>query len=145
MPNKDVNTIKAANVFTRKVVLAVVAFVLYSAAGTASPVQQAANVALTGETYHNYRLDIMRRIYSRIIYPTRAIARNQQGTVVIRLALDQRGKLLDLNLQEASNHKLLNEAAMYAVKVSAPYHQIPIKLSNNSLEITVPINFRIPK
>jgi protein TonB len=107
--------------------------------------QQAAGLSSSTESFKEYRMSIMRSIYTRVVYPKRAIARNQQGVVVLKLALDKSGNLLSLNLEKASDYKMLNDAALRAVKVSAPYRQAPFKLSSSALEVSIPINFRIPE
>lgn len=107
--------------------------------------QQAVSLSSSADHFREYRSSIMRRVYTRVIYPSRAIARNQQGLVVVKLAVDKRGNLLDLDLAQASDYKLLNDAAMRAVKISAPYAKAPLNISSNTLEIKIPINFRIPE
>lgn len=50
------------------------------------------------------------------VYPQRAIRFGQEGTVLVRAQLSERGDVIDVELREGSGHSLLDKAALKAVR-----------------------------
>jgi len=57
------------------------------------------------------------------VYPSRALKRGIQGTVVLAVTLTTNGHVASVNVHKASGSNMLDEAAMDAVKqwLFAPY------------------------
>lgn len=91
-----------------------------------------------------YRSNVMKLIYSRVVYPGRAIDRNQEGTVQLTVRLKKDGELIEASLAEESEYSLLNRAALKAVKDAAPFPTAPEKLAEEELVLDIPIRFQIP-
>ncbi len=91
-----------------------------------------------------YRSNVMKIIYSRVVYPGRAIDRNQEGTVLLKVLLKKDGELIEASLQQESEFALLNRAALKAVEDAAPFPAAPAKLENEELQLDIPIRFQIP-
>jgi TonB family protein len=73
------------------------------------------NVAET-LTQRHYAPLVVGQIYKSLTYPSRAIDNNQQGTVRIGLAVHRSGELLSVTATQKSDYRLLNQAALKAVK-----------------------------
>lgn len=91
-----------------------------------------------------YRSNVMKLIYSRVVYPGRAIDRNQEGTVQLTVRLKKDGELIEASLAEESEYSLLNRAALKAVSDAAPFPAAPEKLAEEELVLDIPIRFQIP-
>ncbi|MFK7733082.1 MAG: TonB family protein [Pseudomonadales bacterium] len=91
-----------------------------------------------------YRSNVMKLIYSRVVYPGRAIDRVQEGTVQLKVRLEKNGNLIEASLAQESKYSLLNKAALRAVQDAAPFPAAPEKLADEELELVIPIRFQIP-
>lgn len=92
-----------------------------------------------------YRANMLRLTYRYVIYPSRAINLNQEGTVLLNVTVNRKGKVLKIDHEEQSKYVSLNKAAAKAVKKATPYPAIPKQLPGDKFEFKVPIRFRIPK
>ena len=92
-----------------------------------------------------YKSNLLKRVYSYVIYPARAIDRNQEGTVVLKVTVNRKGKVLNIKNDEPSRYRLLNSAATKAVKKASPFPTAPRKLQGSTFDIEFPIVFRLPQ
>jgi TonB family protein len=83
------------------------------------------------------------QIYKSISYPNRAAENNQQGTVRIAVIINRSGELLDTVTTQESKYRLLNQAALKAVKKAAPFPELPAEIKSDSFELNLPITFRL--
>lgn len=74
-------------------------------------------------------------IYNVWNYPAAAAERQQQGTCLLRITVDRRGNVLDVQLLESSGHRSLDEEAMRAVRQGASYGPLPRAYPNEDLKI----------
>ncbi len=74
-------------------------------------------------------------IYNVWNYPSAAAQRNQQGTCLLRITIDRRGNVSDVQLLESSGHRLLDEEAMTAVRQGATYGPLPRAYPHDDLKI----------
>ncbi len=86
---------------------------------------------------------VVGQIYKSIAYPNRAAEKNQQGTVRIGLVVDRSGELLSVVATQESEYRLLNQAALKAVKKAAPFPALPEGIKADSFELNLPITFRL--
>lgn len=61
-------------------------------------------------------------------YPDQARRRQLSGTLILDVAINSDGELLNIDLRQSSGHKLLDDAAQRIVKLAAPYSPFPAKL-----------------
>ncbi len=92
-----------------------------------------------------YKSNLLKRIYGFVIYPERAIDRNQEGTVVLKVTVNRKGRVLNIKNDEPSRYRLLNSAAMRAIKKASPFPSAPKKLKGDRFDLEFPIVFRIPR
>ncbi len=109
-------------------------------AKTASDLQR---VRLNG-ILNVYRANMLRLTYRHVVYPSRSLNLNQEGTVVLKVTVNRKGKVMDIKQEERSQYVALNKAAEKAVKKANPYPAIPKQLTGNKFEFKIPIKFRIP-
>ena len=86
---------------------------------------------------------VVAQIYKSISYPNRAAEKNQQGTVRIAVIIDRSGELVDTVTTQESKYRLLNQAALKAVKKAAPFPELPAEIKADSFELNLPITFRL--
>ena len=89
-----------------------------------------------------YRSKILATTYKKIVYPSKAIDKNQQGKVIIKVTINRDGKVQSVVLKEKSKFKLLNQAANKAV-AKAHYPNVPAELEGNEFEFLLPIQFSL--
>jgi len=89
-----------------------------------------------------YRSTILTSTYKKIVYPSSAIDKNQQGKVVLKVIVDRSGKVQSIDLKEKSKFKLLNKAANRAV-TKAHFPSVPSELEGDEFEFLLPIKFSL--
>lgn len=90
-----------------------------------------------------YRSNILTLTYQNLIYPNSAIDRGQEGKILMKLTLDRRGKVRNMEYDQKSRHRTLNKAAARAVEQASPYPEPPRKLKGKEIVVTVPIVFSL--
>lgn len=86
---------------------------------------------------------VVQKIYKKISYPSRAINRGFEGTVRMAIVVSKTGALESATIAQASNHSILNKAAIKATERAAPFPELPAALNIDQFEITVPITFKL--
>ena len=86
---------------------------------------------------------VVQKIYQNISYPSRAVTRNQEGTVRVALQIGRTGELQAVLTTQESKHSSLNKAALKAVQKAAPFPELPEAISADSFELSIPITFRL--
>ena len=89
-----------------------------------------------------YRSTILTSTYKKIVYPSSAIDKNQQGKVVLKVIVDRSGKVQSIDIKEKSKFKLLNKAANRAV-TKAHFPSVPSELEGDEFEFLLPIKFSL--
>lgn len=71
-------------------------------------------------------------------YPNEARRRGLSGRLVLQVTLEPDGEVADVRILEPSRHRLLDEAAVRIVRLSAPYAPVPEEVlqGNDQLVIT---------
>ncbi|OPX34582.1 MAG: hypothetical protein B1H11_10625 [Desulfobacteraceae bacterium 4484_190.1] len=76
-------------------------------------------------------------------YPYAARKRQIQGRVVVRFVIGADGTVSDISLVESSRHRLLDEAALAAVKTSSPFPKPPLRLFTGPIPLELCIVFEL--
>jgi len=82
---------------------------------------------------------VQRRIETVKQYPKRAQRRNEQGVVKIVFTIGNDGEVVSVNILTSSGSRLLDGAAIDAVKKASPFARPP----NGSMIIQLPIRFEL--
>ena len=64
---------------------------------------------------------VVQKIYQNISYPSRAVSKNQQGTVRVAIQIGRSGELKSTQTTQESKYSSLNRAALKAVEKAAPF------------------------
>ncbi len=100
---------------------------------------------IDAEELGELRRGFSRRVWEKIAhekrYPRTARNRGYEGRPVVGFVLGTNGRLTDLFLIKSSPHKLLDRAALDAVKRGDPYPPIPPPLKLDSIRFNLPISF----
>jgi TonB family protein len=86
---------------------------------------------------------VVQKIYQNISYPSRAVSKNQQGTVRVAIKIGRSGELQSALTTQKSRHSSLNKAALKAVEKAAPFPTLPEQITAESFELSIPITFRL--
>lgn len=92
-----------------------------------------------------YVSDMLKKVFSKTRYPSRALERGQEGSVRFGVVIDREGNILSLSPLEESKYDLLNREAGDAIKRAAPFPPVPEAISGSRFEFTVPIRFTLPQ
>lgn len=76
-------------------------------------------------------------------YPAAAKAARLEGTVMLRFAIDRRGRLLDWRIEGSSGVPALDEEVGTLVRRAAPFPPFPDDMDRDRMELTVPIDFSL--
>ncbi|GEM_PF-570488 len=90
-----------------------------------------------------YRSEILNLTYKNAQYPKRAMSFKQEGIVIVRVRLDRTGDVLDMLETTSSDYKLLNNAALKAVRKTAPFPAVPDDVLGDIVEISLPFSFKL--
>ncbi|MBT6296946.1 MAG: energy transducer TonB, partial [Nitrospina sp.] len=86
---------------------------------------------------------IRMKVASAQVYPEFAREKNKQGKAILSIKLGRNGNILNVSVGNSSGHKVLDEAAVKAIKDAAPYPKIPDKLNRQYVLLKLPISFVI--
>lgn len=84
-----------------------------------------------------YRQYVLQRIAAKKTYPRSARSKEQEGRVRVSITLRQDGSLGQVQVIEASQHSLLNEASLVAVQKAAPFKKMPAGMESLSLTFSM--------
>lgn len=98
---------------------------------------------LLNQIKSGFSAKIRNRIAQVKYYPRIARKRGFEGQPVVAFTLGNEGELLELSIENPSPFKLLDEAALDAVKSASPYPPIPELLKTNSMKFNLPISFML--
>ncbi len=90
-----------------------------------------------------YISKLSKRTAGFVKYPAEALNKNQTGSVRVVVTINRSGAITNVNTAAASEHAILNQAAMDAARSAAPYPPIPSDIKSDSFSFTVPVAFRI--
>lgn len=90
-----------------------------------------------------YRGLIHQLVNSKKVYPRKARALQQEGTVVAQIKLSKDGKLLKVDILESSSYKILTKATVDAIKGIKKFPAIPSELGLEEITINIPFEYEI--
>ena len=100
-----------------------------------------AEALLNRQLYHS---KLVKWAYQHVKYPKRAIAREQQGSVQLELAVDRNGDVRSLQIIESSKYATLNRASERAIRDASPFPPMPETMTQEEFRFTLPIVYRLP-
>jgi len=89
---------------------------------------------------------LMQMLWGRVTelkhYPPEARMNRWEGRVVVRVVIDEQGRLLDASIATGSGHELLDHAALDVIRRSCPL-SLPHALGRRQMVLRVPIQYRL--
>ena len=95
------------------------------------------------EASDNYMEMIRLRIENFKNYPHLAKVRHMEGMATLRFTITREGKLKGLNLVKSSRHRILDKAALGAVRDASPFPPPPDSISGGDLTLEITIVFEL--
>jgi TonB family protein len=90
-----------------------------------------------------YAKAVVRQVGPRIIYPKSAREGGLQGDVRVAYFIRRTGELRDVRLESSSGNRTLDEAALNAVRMAAPFPPLPEEIKADQVKIVMPVHFRL--
>ena len=88
-----------------------------------------------------YQNSVVKRILKNVQYPERALSRDQQDRIQVKVIVDRRGNIAGTEFVKESKYKLLNKAALKAIEKTGKMPPVPPGLDGKSVSILVPFAF----
>lgn len=89
----------------------------------------------------SYRDQVLLWLKRHIYYPTEAYQFRQEGTVVVRFAINRRGQILFYNIDKSSGYYLLDQAVRIMMSQSSPVPPFPAGQGGEEMRFLVPVIF----
>lgn len=99
------------------------------------------NLDTTELKYISYMTKIKRQIDLVWTYPMLAIERGEQGTLILQFTIVSTGHLKDIRIIRSSGSKILDDAAVEAIRTAAPYPQFPKEWPEKELTIAARMEY----
>lgn len=85
--------------------------------------------------YQKYLMDMKRKIEFHWEYPALAARNSWQGSLKINFKINRDGSVSDISLERSSGYPMLDDAAMTAVRLAAPFPPFPTNFSIEDISI----------
>jgi TonB family protein len=93
--------------------------------------------------YASYLYKIKKQILKVWLYPQKAYEKNEEGTVVVKMAIDADGSIAETRLMASSGSAILDESALNVVRAASPYDSLPGTYNLSRLNITASFRYRL--
>ena len=97
----------------------------------------------TKQSESDYIEYVKRTLDRNKTYPARALRYEEEGNVMITFQILKTGALTELRIKSSSGFPSLDRQAMQIVQKSSPFKHFPPDLTENSLTIEVPMEFKL--
>lgn len=87
------------------------------------------------EKFFSYLLHLKQKIQGVWVYPSSAARAGIGGSLTVEFSVSRNGELLYVNLLDSSGHAILDESALRAIRVAAPYFPFPPRMTAKRLKI----------
>lgn len=86
---------------------------------------------------------LVKRLYQFMTYPSRAREHNEQGIGLLTFTVDRSGHVVERHVARSSGHADLDAEMMTLVERAQPLPAFPASMTQDQLELTVPIRFAL--
>ncbi len=91
--------------------------------------------------YVSYFATIKEQIEKVYSYPVEAMRKGIDGMPFLRFTISKKGKLVGIQVLNTSGYKILDDAAIKALKKASPYKPIPDTINKNKLNVGVTFSY----
>ncbi|MFZ5757279.1 MAG: energy transducer TonB [Pseudomonadota bacterium] len=102
-----------------------------------------ADLGRSDDVRQAYAGELGRWLARHLWYPPSARADGIEGQVAVVVNMDRSGRLLDVAVARSSGHPWLDQGALETVRRAAPLPPLPEALPWNTLELELPVFFRL--
>lgn len=92
--------------------------------------------------YASYFAIIKKQIEKVWSYPEQAAINGLRGELLMQFVLDRSGKLIKISLINSSGYKILDDAALNAVKIASPFDSYPRTIQKKKLRIIASFTYK---
>ncbi len=96
-----------------------------------------------GEILNGYIEVISAKIEEIKVYPERAREKNIEGKVTLRFLINRAGEVRDIEVIVSSGHKVLDVAAILAIRRASPFPPFPAGMTREKAWVELPIIYRL--
>lgn len=96
-----------------------------------------------GEAIRGYSKEIYRLIRRHKEYPVVARRAKLEGTVVVAIVIDEKGRVLEVELDRSSGHSVLDESALSTVRAIEALPAPPSRLGWTRKRLRIPIRYQL--
>ena len=93
--------------------------------------------------YQDYFNKVRERIKANWVYPRQAGERNIEGELLIEFHIAKDGRLEFIELRDSSGTRILDDAALTAVKLAQPFPPVPDDIAKRTLAINGQFRYQI--
>ena len=93
-------------------------------------------------TYDTYFGRVRQIIDSNKSYPLLARQRKQEGSPIVSFTILQNGIVENITVV-SSGYRILDREARRIIMISSPFPEIPASMKKKSVDLTIPINFKL--
>src|SRR5262245_8635484 len=108
-----------------------------------SAAPEAGTAASTARSIVSWQNSVMLQINRHKRYPAAARSQDAQGVVQVRILIDRGGRLMSSEVVGSSGSQLLDEEALEILKRASPLPPLPVGVQGETLNLNIPIRFRI--
>jgi|GEM_PF-2792237 len=101
------------------------------------------SIATKNYKYASYMAHIKRQVESVWIYPEEAIEKGESGVLFLFFIIDRNGSLKEVKLLNSSGYKILDDAAIEALKDAAPFPPFPKRFDMYRLKVYASFRYDI--
>ena len=91
----------------------------------------------------SYTRDLLSEIRKFQEYPKKALQKNEEGEVIVKVTINAAGEVENIDYLEKSGSRVLDKAVVRMVRKAAPFQAIPKELKMEKFEFEVPIEFKL--
>ena len=110
---------------------------------TKSAAPEVGTAASTARSVVSWQNSVMLQINRHKRYPSAARSQDMQGVVQVRVLIDRGGRLMSSEIAGSSGSALLDEEALDILKRASPLPPLPVGVQGETLNLNIPIRFRI--
>ena len=107
--------------------------------------RQTINLNSREDRFVDYLAHVKRRVERIWVYPEEAVAHGVSGELLLVFTLNKGGTLTNIRLVQSSGFPILDEEALRAVKLAAPFDPFPPQLGEEPWNISASFHYNLPR
>ncbi|MBI2113701.1 MAG: energy transducer TonB [candidate division NC10 bacterium] len=107
--------------------------------------RQTVNLNSREDRFVDYLAQVKRRVERVWVYPEEALAHGVGGELLLVFTLNKGGTLTNIRLVQSSGFPILDEEALRAVKLAAPFDPFPSQMGDEPWNISASFHYNLPR